>query len=182
MEHDNEIIRQIAHALAGRYEVIYYVDIITNQYREFSSTEQYSRLNVGSVGADFFAETQQNMKRDIFPEDYAMMAKFMDKDNLLKSLTEKGKVIIDYRLMLGGRPQYMSLKAVSIKDDKDHIIVAVDNVDAQRQKELAFERVISSTMDMANKDSLTGVKNKHSYVQQEMLIDDQIAGDRKSVV
>ena len=177
MEHDNEIIRHIAHALAGRYEVIYYVDIITNEYREFTSTEQYSRLNVGSVGADFFAETQQNMKRDIFPEDYPMMAKFMDKDNLLKNLAEKGKVIIDYRLMLGGRPQDMSLKAISIKDDKDHIIVAVDNVDAQRQKELAFERVISSTMDMANKDSLTGVKNKHSYVQQEMLIDDQIAGD-----
>ncbi|MBR5177603.1 MAG: EAL domain-containing protein [Lachnospiraceae bacterium] len=177
MEHTNEITKHIAEALAGRYEVIYYVDIVTNEYWEFVSTEKYARLNVGETGSDFFGETQRNMKRDIFPDDLPMMAKSMDKDTLLTNLKEKKKIYIDYRLMLEGRPQYMTLIAVSIPDDDKHIVVAVDNVDAQKQKELAFERVIGSTMDMANKDSLTGVKNKHSYVQLEMQMDDQIAGD-----
>ena len=174
---ENEIYRHIAQALAGRYEVIYYVDIVTNEYIEYASSEKYSKLDVGKHGVDFFAETQKNMKRDIYSEDYPMMAESMEKSNLLNNLAKTGKVFLTYRLILDGRPQYMVLNVICHKEDKNHIIVAVDNIDATKQKELAFERVIGSTMDMATKDVMTGVKNKQAYVQAEMQLNDQMQND-----
>ena len=103
-----------------------------------------------------------------------MMAKAMDKETLLRNLSAFGKTILNYRLMLDGRPQYVSLYAVRPKDNPDHIIVSVANIDEAKRMELAYE----DAMDLANKDALTGVKNKRAYVQAETEMDQEI--DKKA--
>ncbi len=168
---ESQSFNEISMALAQRYEVLYQVNIITDEYLEFSSSEKYSKLEVGTKGKDFFGDTQNNMKKDIFPEDYPMMAVAMQKSYLLESLKDTGKFIINYRLMLDGRPQYVSLLAVRPKEDSEHIIIAVANIDSARKMELEFAEALSSAMDMANNDGLTGLKNKRFYVQTEMRLD-----------
>ena len=160
----------IAMALSNRYEVIYYVNIVTNEYMEYSSSAEYAKLEVGTKGKDFFAAAQENMKKDIYPEDYPMMKKVMEKDYLMGTLDEDGKNVISYRLMLGGRPQYVTLFVVRPKEDSDHIIVAVANIDSAKRMEMNYEEA----MDKANHDELTGVKNKRSYAHFEMKMDERI--------
>lgn len=167
-EAQSQTFSDIALALAKRYEVIYLVNIVTNEYTEYSASENYRKLKVGTTGKDFFAESQMNMKRDIYEPDLPMMATVMQKENLMKGISTYGKVPVNYRLMLDGRPQYVSLYAVRPQDDSDHIIIAVANIDEAMQKEFAYQ-------DMANKDSLTGVKNKRAYAQAEAELDDYIA-------
>ena len=174
MLEESRIYSEISASLAARYEVIYHVNILTNEYAEYSSSEKYTRLEVGTKGADFFTDTHNNMQRDIYPEDLPMMNALMEKDTLLKRLDEDGKVFVTYRLILDGRPQYVTLFVVRPKKDSNHIIVAVENIDELKRKEQEFERAIGSAMDMANKDALTGVKNKHAYVNAEILLDAQI--------
>ena len=65
-------------------QVPYYKNVLNEGIR-------YSKLKVGTRGKDFFAETQTNMKRDIYPEDLPMMAHAMQKENLLKNLFSYGK-------------------------------------------------------------------------------------------
>lgn len=168
---ESQTFSDISLALAQRYEVIYHVNIITNEYTEYSTSDKYSKLKVDTHGKDFFADTQENMKRDIYPEDLPMMSMSMKKDNLLNSLAAFGKTFLNYRLMLDGRAQYVSLYAVRPKEDSSHIIVAVANVDAAKRMEIAYQ----NAMDMANKDALTGVKNKRAYVQVETDLDEQIS-------
>ena len=170
MEKQAQTFSDISLALALQYEVIYHVDLNTNEYSEYSASEKYSKLKVGTTGKDFFAETAENMKRDIYPEDYPMMAEAMKKDNLLESLGETGKTFLNYRLILDGRPQYVSLYAVRAEKDSDHIIVAVANVDKAKRMELNYHNAV----DLANRDALTGVKNKRAYAQAEMELDEQI--------
>ncbi|WP_164173296.1 GGDEF domain-containing protein [Ruminococcus flavefaciens] len=167
-EAQSQTFSDIALALAKRYEVIYLVNIVTNEYTEYSASENYRKLKVGTTGKDFFAESQMNMKRDIYEPDLHMMSTVMQKENLMKGISTYGKVPVNYRLMLDGRPQYVSLYAVRPQDDSDHIIIAVANIDEAMQKEFAYQ-------DMANKDSLTGVKNKRAYAQAEAELDDYIA-------
>lgn len=167
-EAQSQTFSDIALALAKRYEVIYLVNIVTNEYTEYSASENYRKLKVGTTGKDFFAESQMNMKRDIYEPDLNMMSTVMQKENLMKGISTYGKVPVNYRLMLDGRPQYVSLYAVRPQDDSDHIIIAVANIDEAMQKEFAYQ-------DMANKDSLTGVKNKRAYAQAEAELDDYIA-------
>ena len=158
---------EIAESLASRYEVIYHVNIVTDEYIEYSASDKYANLKVSTRGKDFFADSQTNMQRDIYPEDLPMMMHSMQKDNLLGSLAESGKTFLSYRLMLDGRPQYVSLYAVRPKKDSEHIIIAVANVDAAKRMEFAYQ----SALDMANRDALTGVKNKRAYVQAETDLD-----------
>ena len=172
----NRTFNDISLALAQQYEVIYHVNIRTNEYSEYSASEKYARLKVGTRGKDFFAETQENMKRDIYPEDLPMMARSMQKENLLKTLFSYGKTILNYRLMIDGRPQYVSLYAILPKEESDHIIVSIANIDASKRMEEAYQDALA----MANKDALTCVKNKRAYVQTETEMDEQIrAGEQK---
>ncbi len=172
----NRTFNDISLALAQQYEVIYHVNIRTNEYSEYSASEKYTRLKVGTRGKDFFAETQENMKRDIYPDDLPMMARSMQKENLLKTLFSYGKTILNYRLMIDGRPQYVSLYAILPKEESDHIIVSIANIDASKRMEEAYQDALA----MANKDALTCVKNKRAYVQTETEMDERIRdGEQK---
>ena len=173
---ESELFNNVAMALASRYEVIYRVNIHTNEYHEFSSSEKYTKLEVGNRGDDFFADTQRNMKRDIYEEDYPMMAEAMVKENILDQLDETNKLYINYRLMLDDRPQFVSLVILRASKDADHIIVAVENIDEAKRREMEYEAKIGSAIDMAHRDALTGVKNKHAYVNVENQTDQQIEG------
>ena len=170
----SELFNHVAMALASRYEVIYRVNIKTNEYYEFSTSEKYSKLEVGSRGSDFFADSQRNMKRDIYEEDYEMMAKAINKEHILKQLEHMNKIYLNYRLNLDGRPQYVSLVIMRLGTDSDYIIVALENTDEAKRREIEFEAKIGSAIDIANKDTLTGVKNKHAYVTAEAHLNEQI--------
>ncbi len=166
-----QIFGNISMALAQQYEVIYHVNIRTNEYSEYSADEKYARLEAGAKGKDFFKETQINMQREIFPDDLPMMAEAMQKENLLSALSSYGKTFLNYRLIIDGKPQYVSLYAVRANDDPEHIIISIANIDAAKKMELAYQ----DAMNMANRDPLTGVKNKRAYAQAESEIDKRIS-------
>ena len=71
---ENQTFSDISMALAQRYEVIYHVNILTNEYSEYTASEKYARLEIGTKGLDFFTETQFNMRKDIYPDDLPMMS------------------------------------------------------------------------------------------------------------
>jgi len=71
--------------------------------------------------------------------------------------SRQGAFTLSYRLLINGEPKYVSLKAVRIKTHPDHIIVGVNNVDAQvRQKEalerMNQERIIYSRITALSED------------------------------
>ena len=166
---------EIARALADKYEVIYYVNIITNEYEEYSASMEYARLKISTVGKNFFEEAQENMKRDIYPEDYPMMAAAMQKEAVLKGIEETGKYFLNYRLILDGSPQYVTLSAVRAEDREDYMIFAVANVDAEKRKEANLRAIVDEAMELANRDSLTGAGNKRYYFRKEQEVDAKIA-------
>lgn len=176
LKQQTQSFSDMAMALAQQYEVIYRVNLITNEYSEYSASEKYARLKLGTVGKDFFAETEKNMLEEIYPPDLPMMQISMKKENLLESLGASGKVYLNYRLILDNRPQYVSLYAVRPSNDSDHIIIAIANIDAAKRMELEYR----SAVDLANRDSLTEVKNKRAYAQAEMELDHQISSDKIS--
>lgn len=176
LKQQTQSFSDMAMALAQQYEVIYRVNLITNEYSEYSASEKYARLKLGTVGKDFFAETEKNMLEEIYPPDLPMMRISMKKENLLESLGASGKVYLNYRLILDNRPQYVSLYAVRPSNDSDHIIIAIANIDAAKRMELEYR----SAVDLANRDSLTEVKNKRAYAQTEMELDHQISSDEIS--
>ena len=166
-DEEHAVYSQIALSLAARYEVIYYVNIDTNEYREFGTSEKYTKLEKGEQGKDFFEEAKVNMIQSIFAEDYPMMRDAMVKETFLKSLRERGSYSLTYRLILDDQPQYVNLRAVFPENDPHHIIIAVANIDNAKRRELEIRQALGSAVSQANRDALTGVKNKYAYVHAE---------------
>ena len=140
---ESETYGQIINALAKQYEVIYYVNLDNDHYQEFSASDKYARLKIGEVGENFFSDTQRNMKRDIYAEDYPIMEKAMEKQQFISDLEQTGSTSITYRLMLEGRPQYVTLIAIRPQEDSRHVIVAVSNIDAAKQREMEFRKLFA---------------------------------------
>lgn len=158
----------IAQALAADYFSIYYVDTETDRFIEYSSHEEYQELDIEKSGEDFFGTSRKNILRVVDAEDREKLDKILVKEYMMKELSENGSLMITYRLLFGGVPTYVTMKATRMEDANDkHIVIGVSNVDAQVRREQEYERQLGTAKAMANRDALTGVKSKHAFVEAE---------------
>ena len=163
---DNAIFFQIAESLANQYDTIYYVNMLTDHYIEFSSTDVYKSLDVMPEGDDFFSESARNIERVIHPEDRDAFMRMIQKQNLVQKLQGKHMLIHNYRLLIGEDMMYARMSAMWANDNK-HVIVGVMNIDAEVRKEKAAQERLSVANEKAYRDELTGAKNKASYREFE---------------
>ncbi|WP_156036737.1 GGDEF domain-containing protein [Ruminococcus sp. HUN007] len=170
MENEIRTFSDIATALAQQYVVIYHVNVLTNYYTEYSTSAKYSWVKHGTSGDSFFEECEENMKTSVYEGDRSMMYTALKKENLLNAIRIFGHVNLTYRLMIDDNPQYMALYAVRAAEDSDHIIIAVSNIDKIKRMELDYNNAV----ELVGKDTLTGVKSKHAYVEAEADLDRQI--------
>ncbi len=159
-------------ALNGNLIVLYYVNLESDHYTEFSATKDYDELGIAKQGEDFFGETYINSLRTIHPDDQELFHSLLTKENVMSTIEQDGVFSFDYRLMTGDRASYVRLKAARFEEGgKPMLIVGLFDEDAQVRLEQEFARNLSAAKRMASIDSLTGVKNKHAYTQWEEKID-----------
>lgn len=163
-EPTNLSYRKIAQALSQDYFSIYYVDLVTSEFIEYSLTGAYENLQLDKIGKDFFETTRRSIQRVVYPPDQEKAMRVWRKELVLDELERTGTFSTMYRLVIHGKPIYVSIKAVRLNDgDGDHIIVGINNIDAQMKREDS----IAQSRETALKDTLTGVKNSRAYAQME---------------
>ena len=162
-------------ALNGNLIVLYYVDIESDEYTEFSASKKYEDLGISKHGSDFFSTTYENSLRTVHPEDQVFFHSQVTKENILATINRDGIFVLDYRLMSGDLPTYVRLKAAKVEEEgKSILIIGLLDEDAQIRQEKEYAQNLSAARRMATIDSLTGVKNKHAYVQWEEKINEGI--------
>ena len=163
----------IALALAQDYFVIYYVDVKTSNYVEYSldSTEQV--LNLLSSGDDFFLDSIKNAKKYLVPEDQEKFLQAINRETLLNELS-RGTFKLSYRQIIGGEPNYVLLTSMKLNADSEHILIAVSNIDTQKRRENEFKKELELEKNLARTDALTGTSNKYSYNELEIKINERI--------
>lgn len=166
------------HALTRNYIAIYSIDPATNHYVETSGSQQYDELGLQKEGDNFFAEVLMNMPNTIHPVDQAKFRSLFSKENIQREIEANGVFSLDYRLRLNGDYVFVNLNA-AIVEEKDgvHLVVGVNNVDAQVKRDKEYEKNLAVAKIQANRDELTGVKNKHAYAELEAQINEEIRKD-----
>lgn len=155
-------------ALAGNYICIYTVDPVTDNYLEYSATKDYEGLGLDKEGKDFFKKAIKDGNKNVYAADIDRFNSAFTKENVLNSIKNNGIFVLDYRLMILSVPTYVSLKAAIVNEkDGPQIIIGISNIDATVKREQEYAYKLSIERDKANIDALTGVKNKHSYVDVE---------------
>ena len=143
-ERDKEIARQkeiydqITASLAEQYDTLYYIDIATSTYNEISSTDEYKKMNVPATGNDFFAESRRSIRKYVHPEDQEKVLNMHYKDAMLDNLKDRNSVSTTYRLVVEGKVKHIRHTEIMARDGK-HIIVCIENIDAEVQARLAMK-------------------------------------------
>lgn len=165
-------------ALSGEYIAIYSVDPETGEYVEYNASSSYENLGLAKTGINFFEETRRLAVDTVHPEDVGRLASIFTKENVIREIEASGLFEMNYRLMLQRSPVYVSLRAAMI-DEKDgpRIIVGVSNIDERVRRDMEYSSSLQEAKEKANVDALTGVKNKHAYVDLELELNSMIDND-----
>ncbi|MBP5363544.1 MAG: EAL domain-containing protein [Ruminococcus sp.] len=137
-EQEREIYNQIAESLAVHFDTLYYVDMETNEYFEYSSADTYKSLNIPTRGSDFFIESMKNLKKYVHPDDQERVIPLFEKNAILMNLKNSRLFSATYRLIMAGN--VMQCRCVQIwASDKKHIIVGIENINDEVNAQEAFE-------------------------------------------
>ena len=168
-------------ALVGDFLSLYSVVPETSQYFEYSTTSSFKDLASPREGSDFFADAREQIGIVIYPEDQKRLLEVLTKENVMAEIESHGVFSVSYRLMLNGRPRHVQLRAAIVEEKEGpRMIVGIIDIDAHVRQEEEYERRLAQAQREANLDALTGVKNRHAYLETEDRLDRQISEHRVS--
>ncbi len=132
---------QIAKALAADYVDLYYVNLETERFIEYSPDPGLEDLAMERHGEDFFAASRREARLRLYQDDQEDFVNTFTRQNVVRALDTQGMFKATYRLMIDGKPTYVDLKAVRMPGDPTHIIVGMSDVDAQMRQKEAMSRI-----------------------------------------
>ena len=151
---------KVAQALAGDYFSIYIVDPDTDRFVEYSATKEHDDLGLEKAGERFFDVSRENMERLIFSEDRDRFMGTFYKEKVMSILERDGSFTMKYRLMAGGKPIWVSMKATLLEDsDGRHLIIGTNNIDAQMKRELEYQQHVAEARLRARNDFLANMSH-----------------------
>ena len=129
----------IAEALSGGYECIYYIDLRTGHFDQYRSQGLYETLKVEKAGEDFFGVTQRLLPSTMHPDDLSRMQEAFRRE-AMEEATRDGRVFsITYRLRVNDEYLWYNFRAIRSSSDAGNLVGAISNVDEQMRREKGHE-------------------------------------------
>ena len=132
----------IARALASDYFNLFYVDLKTDEFIEYSSDAGRENIALERHDTDFFAKVSRDALSFLHEDDRERFIDAFDKEKILKTLDGQKSFSLDYRLLKDGKPIYVNMKITRMRDDDRHIIIGVSNVNLQMNQRKAIEKLM----------------------------------------
>ena len=161
----NLVYLSILHKLAQEYFRIFYVDIRTDTYLEYDPYDPSEVFDTDNEKSDFFLEGSKGVFSTLYYEDIDSFYSGFNKDKILKSINDHGEFSLIYRVKHQGGYFFANMKGTRLEDDPNHIIVGVKNIDADVKREKEYLINLAQARDEANRDELTGIRNRHAYLE-----------------
>lgn len=176
---EEKIAYERLRVLTGDILCIYLVDPETGWYREFNPTEDFVSFAHPTEGQDFFADCREQSGGVVYPEDRSRFLTMLTRENVLPDVENHGIFTLSYRLMLGGRPCYVQLKAALLEEQGGRrLVIGVIDIDKQVRREEEYVKTLAQVQKEVSIDTLTGVKNRHAFLVAEERLNVQLAENR----
>ena len=153
---ENLTYANIARALAADYFNLFYVDLETEDFIEYTSAAGKERMAVERHGTDFFKRASEDSLVYLHEEDRERFNRSFTKYNVVKALDGQKSFTLDYRVIKDGHPVYVNMKATRMTDDDSHIIIGVSNVNLQMNQRRAIEKLMQDQQVANRIKALTG--------------------------
>lgn len=129
---------EVTHALSAGFDAIFYVDIESDHYVEFTSQGKPENLQIENSGSNFFKDAWGLLFESIHPDDEMRVGLSTQKNTLLLQLAGHDPFYMTYRIMEDGRSVYHAMKSIkACSHDDHHIVIGISNIDMQIRQALA---------------------------------------------
>lgn len=162
-------------ALSGSYIVIFTVDPYTGNYTNYVVNKNYVRPKMAGTGDNFLEKFRAACEELVYPEDLERVLEELQMDNIKSQINDFGIFKMTFRDIHSGDPRYVELR-VALVDERDgkKILFGIRDVHDQVKREQEAASKLTAARNEASLDALTGVKNKHAYIDVETQLNEQI--------
>ena len=115
----------LARSLAADYYSIYYVNLDTDEFIEYSSSAGTEELAMERHRKHFFETARKAVHTRIYEEDRDAFLDRFTRENILRELDEQGVFNAAYRLIDTGRPIRAKMKITRTRPDESHLVIGV---------------------------------------------------------
>ena len=162
-------------ALIGDFLCMYIVDPVSGQYREYSKSKAFVRYALPESGDDFFGTAAEYAHRYVYPDDQHRFITEFTKENVMSEIGRRGMFSMNCRFVMDSRPVHTSVKAAFVvEEDGMRLVAGVNNIEASVRQEEEYAKNLAQAQKRASVDALTGVRNRHAFLNAEEEIDYQI--------
>ena len=162
-------------ALTGNFIFIFTIDPISQAYTMYNPGGNKTDMNMAGEGENFFADVLKNADKGIYEEDLDSFLTAFTRENIYDQIMKTGMFENEHRAIINGKPRYVEVKAtLTDEDGEEKLIVGILDVDEQIRREQEYARSLNAAEVKANLDELTGIKNKHAYVEMENILNAKI--------
>ena len=145
----------IAQALSADYINLYYVDLDTERFVTYRPTSDREDLAAERRGENFFRTSREEARQLLHEADQEIFFSAFTKENVVRALDDHGSFTLTYRQRIGDAFHYASMKAVRMGRGDSHIIIGVNDVDAQMKQQEALERIKKEQLAYARLTALS---------------------------
>ncbi len=124
----------IARALASNYYNIYYVNMETENYIEYSTQEGIGDIAAERHGEKFFEAAKRDTLVRIYEDDRERFLADFTKENILRELDESGVYMDTYRVIDTGEPVYVNMKITRMMPGSNQVIIGISVIDSMMKK------------------------------------------------
>ena len=126
-------------ALSGDLICVYVIDPETDHYQEYMVSSAYETLGMAKEGSSFFDKCHAEAESRIYKGDLERFRALFSREKVLKAIEENGLYGLRYRLMIGGKPEFVSLKAALVQEaDGPRLIIGIHNIDARLKRDQEY--------------------------------------------
>ncbi|SDB58739.1 Signal transduction histidine kinase [Ruminococcaceae bacterium FB2012] len=140
---------RIAQTLARDYTEMFYVNTDSEEFTEYRRSEESGTLSEVRHGWHFFSDCRTEMSESVFPDDKEAFLTALNRKKLMKALSSKDNLVLNYRRLTEGEPVYVSMKISRMEDDESFIIIGFTNVDAEIREAIAKNEALSIALSSA---------------------------------
>lgn len=131
----------IAKALSSDYAFLFYVDLETEEFVQFGSTNTGNDLSAESHGDHFFQSSREKALTLLHEQDRDAFIRLFTKENVVSAIDEQGSFITSYRQYIAGEARHLIMKAVRMSDEERFIIIGVNDIEDQTKEHETLRRM-----------------------------------------
>ncbi len=177
----NELYAAMVQALLHEYEVLYFVNLDTEDYLKYKLHREYGLLWFDEQRHYFFTDLYRYLIRRADKNDIDMLSEALTKERITSELKKDDSFTIKFRAVRFGVTNYYILKATYfMNENSNHLIVGIENLNTSIQDETEYKEAVGQAIEMAVIDDLTGVKNRNAYVKHEHELDMLIENEKNA--